>query len=96
MNLTSTPVSTETKLIRMRELADSIKILEAELTMIKQELISTHFVNNEEYKTTKGLLLATYKPQVQTQFQQSRFKTDHNDIYQMYCEEKTIFKFLLK
>ena len=86
----------ENKLVRMKDLAQKLKVLEAEYNMLKGEVIEEHFSNNEEYKTEKGLVLATYKSQEQTQFQQSKFKADHFDIYSLYTEKKTINKFLLK
>lgn len=92
--LTVSPI--ESRLRRMRDLADQIKVMEAEYAMLKEGVISDHFMLAEEYRTDKGLLLASYKGQEQISFQQSKFKADHNDIYQMYCEKKVIFKFLLK
>ena len=70
----------EGKLVHMKNLTEQIKVLQAELTMLKTEVIRDYFVNNEEYKTARGLLLASYKKQIQNQFQQSKFKEDHIDI----------------
>lgn len=89
-------LSTETKLNRMQELHEQLKVLEAEYDMLKKQVIEEHFLYNEEYRTSKGLLLASYKPQEITQFQQSKFKQDHSDVYSLYSEKKIIFKFLLK
>jgi hypothetical protein len=89
-------LGTETKLNRMKELSTKMKELEAEYDMLKKQVIDEHFITSEEYRTTKGLLLASYKAQEMIQFQQSKFKNDHADIYNLYSEKKIIHKFLLK
>lgn len=86
----------ESKLIRMKDLDTQIKILEAELKMLKTEVINDYFVTNSSYQTSKGLILATYISFSQKQFQQSQFKKDNQNLYDLYTEEKTIFKFSLK
>lgn len=86
----------ESKLGRMKKLQAEIKMRTAEFDMLKKEVVHDYLATYHSYKTSKGLELATYKPQEMTQFQQSKFKVDHADIYNMYCEKITIFKFLLK
>jgi hypothetical protein len=95
LNLT-TIETVESKLLRMKALKESIKALDAELKMLQDEVINDYFVDNTEYKTSKGLLLASYKSQDRNQFNSSKFKEDHEDIYSMYSEVKTIRVFLLK
>lgn len=86
------------KLFRMQELRSHIKILQAEKDMLEDQVKSEYFLagNHEEYRTDKGLLVASYKSYVENRFNSKKFETDHPDYYSMYKEEKTIFKFLLK
>ena len=86
----------EGKLITMKELHTQIKELTAHYDMLKQEVIVEYFSEEPEYRTAKGLLLASYKPQERNTFNQSKFKADHEDIFQLYAETKTLFTFLLK
>ena len=97
MQLVKTPlILTENKLIRMKQLQTEIKVRQAEMDMLKEEVINEHLLLNGSYKTAKGLELATYSGYEQMQFQQSKFRIDHEDIYKLYSENKMIFKFLLK
>lgn len=86
----------ESKLQRMKQLSDSIKALEAEYAMLKNEVIEDHFMSAQEYRTATGLLLASYKGQKRTHFDQSSFKSHHPDVHSLYCQEKVVFTFLLK
>lgn len=86
----------ETKLLRMQELDNQIKELSAEFKMYKDQVIDEHFLTTPEYKTARGLLLATYKAQEMTNFLTTKFKLDHPDVYSLYSEKKIIHKFLLK
>ena len=96
-NLTLIHTSTiESKLLRMKELDNALKEIEAEYKMLRDEVIKGHFQTEEEYKTAKGLLLATYKSFTERRFNGQRFKADHPDIYLGYSEEKIVSKFLLK
>jgi hypothetical protein len=96
LHLITSTNAIEVKLSRMRELNQSIKELQAEFDMLKSEVVESYLGVNEEYRTNKGLLLATYKPQISMLFQQSKFKLDHPDVFSLYQEEKTIYRFLLK
>lgn len=86
----------EKKLFRMRELDEQIKVLEAEKKMLKDELITSWFVDHTEYKTAKGLTLATYKGMVVYRFQQKEFEKDHFELFNQYKKESIEFRFLLK
>lgn len=88
--------STETKLLRMKELSLSIKELQAEYDMLKGEVIDGYFNDYPEYRTNKGLLLASYKASESNTFQQAKFKADYADLYEIYCEKKVRLTFLLK
>jgi predicted phage-related endonuclease len=96
VRLLDTSVSIESKLIRMKELRDSIKVLEAEFNMLKEDVINNYLSTHQSYKTAKGLELATYTSYSQSSFNSSKFKTDFPDVYEDYKENKTIHKFLLK
>lgn len=86
----------ERKLNRMREIKDAVKALDAEFDMLKKEAIAEYFIVNEEYRTDKGLLLASYKAIESLRFNTDRFKTDHADIYDMYKEKGLSYRFDLK
>src|SRR5690348_11067316 len=86
----------ENKLLYMRQLDDQIKALEAELKMIKEEVIKNYFVDHTEYKTAKGLVLATYISYKEKRFDSKTFEKDFPDIYENYKKENTVFKFHLK
>lgn len=88
--------SVENKLIRMKELSDSIKVLEAEYNQLKDQVIVCHFNDNEEYRTNKGLLLASYKGVSSQIFQGAKFKVAHPELAKAFTEEKISFRFLLK
>ena len=94
--LLAKPFEVEESLKEYKKLTLKAKELEAELKMRKELLINAYFNQNEEYKTVKGLVLATYKPYLENRFQGDKFKKDFPDIYDEYKEEKVIFKFLLK
>lgn len=86
----------ENKLSRMKELQQSIKVLSAELDMLKSEVIDGYFVEHDEFKTERGLLLASFKAVEMNIFNQSKFKCDHPDIAKLYTEVKLSQRFLLK
>lgn len=90
------PFEIEEALNEYKKLTLRAKELEAELKMRKDLLISSYFDDHEEYKTSKGLVLATYKPYSELRFQSESFKKDHPEMYDSYKSEKIIFKFLLK
>lgn len=91
-------IETELKLLRMKELSNQIKELEAEFSMLKDEVIQEFFIttNLQDYKTDKGLVLASRIQYIESRFNSTKFRSDFPDIYDGYKEEKTTFKFLLK
>lgn len=89
-------LTVEKKLNHMKQLSTKMKELEAEYEMLKKQVIEDHFLTSDEYRSVKGLLLASYKAQEMIQFKQTKFKEDHPDVYGLYSEKKIIHKFLLK
>ncbi len=89
---------TEIKLRRMKALDEKIKVLKAEFDMLKDEVVTQFFIplNVQDYKTSKGLILASRIQYLESRFNTSKFRADHADIFESYKEEKIIFKFLLK
>lgn len=87
---------TEVKLMRLKELKDAIKVLEAEYSMIADELKSGYFAEHVEFKTARGLVLATYKESIRTSFDSSRFKKENPATYELYLDLKSVRTFLLK
>lgn len=86
----------ELKLRNLKSLDLQLKEIEAEYKMIKEDLINSYFINASEYKTDKGLVLATYKSSVENRFNSEAFRKDFPDIYDGYKKQSTVFRFLLK
>ena len=86
----------ESKLQRMRDLKAQITELTAEKDMLQKQVIDEYFHDAEEFRTVKGLLLASYKPQERATFNQSKFREDHEGLFDTYKESKISFVFLLK
>lgn len=78
-----------------RDLDRQIKALTAEKEIIAKELKEGYFSMHESY-TFDGRLLATYRSNEVTRFNQSLFKEERPEIYEAYLESKTERKFLLK
>lgn len=87
---------TELKINKMKELDHQMKVLKAQFDALKEQVINTHFVNNEEFIGSEGLVLATYKKQTRNTFMQSELKKDQPDLYKLYSAEQTINVFLIK
>ena len=87
---------TEAKLLKMKELDHQMKVLKASFDKLKEEVLNSYFVNNEEFVGSEGLVLATYKSQIRNTFMSSEFKKDHADTYKLYSADQTINVFLLK
>lgn len=86
----------EDKLVKMKVLQDEMKILEAEFKMIKEQVIADYFVNHQEYKTAKGLIMATYICTEPITFSSTKFKVAHPGLYDQFCDIKKVFTFRLK
>ncbi len=86
----------ENKLARMKELQQSIKVLQAEFDLLKGEVIEGYFVDHEAFKTPKGLLLASFKAVEMHIFNQTKFKSDYPTLASQYTETKLSQRFLLK
>ena len=90
------PDFTEAQLLRMRKLKAKIKVLEAEYEMLKKTVVLNYFANNEEFRTEKGLLLASYKSTIRTSFDQKSFKKEEPLLYLQYEVKTNVSTFLLK
>lgn len=86
----------ESKLTRMQDLKHQIKVAQAEFDMLKGEVVADYFEKNPEYKTTRGLLLASYNLITVNRFQGKEFEKDHPDIYKLYMKEFSEPRFILK
>ena len=80
----------ESKLRNLKTLDTQLKEIEAEYKMIKLDVINSYFISASEYKTEKGLVLATYKPSIENRFNSEAFKTDFPDIYEGYKKQSTV------
>src|SRR5689334_7485091 len=86
----------ESQIAQYKRLSDQIKELEALKEKVKKEMLEGYFATNEVYENENGRVLATYKESERESFNQSKFKTDHNDIFSLYCEKKLVKTFLVK
>lgn len=88
--------SIENKINSYKQICNQLKVLEAQKNQLKESLVNAYFETHEEYKDKDGLVLATYKSQVRTLFNQSKFKQDNPKIYDDYCDEQKVNVFLVK
>lgn len=86
----------EDNIIHLKHLKDQIKTLQAEYDMLTDELKSGYFADHDEYMTSKGLILATYKSQLRTQFKTTEFKLAEPKLYEQFLDIKELKVFLLK
>ena len=100
LNLKIVPVekkmTVEEKLVMMKQLDAQIKELAAHKDMLKDEVIVEHFSSCIEYRTSKGLLLATYKQIISNRFQTKEFEADYPELASEYKKETVSYTFLLK
>lgn len=89
-------MTVEDKLNMMKDLNSQIKELTAHYQMLKDEVIIEHFSSNVEYRTSKGLLLATYKEIKSDRFQGKEFESAYPDLYRQFKKEVVSYTFLLK
>lgn len=94
--LSSKIESVESKLSRMKQLKQAMSELEAEYDMLKKSVIADYFEHNDTLINDKGLVLATYKEQLRTQFQTTEFKKHEPELYEKYLDIKPVKTFLLK
>lgn len=86
----------QSNLERMKLLKDEIKVLQAEFDMLQEQVIESYFNDHEEFKTERGLVLATYKQVTSNVFDSSSFSKDHPDVYSMYKRDRVSYRFQLK
>ena len=84
------------EITRYDELNKQIKYLEKQRENLKNSLVASYFSKHSEYLDQNGVVRATYYPEVRKQFDTSSFKTDHAKLYADYCNDQTIYKFLIK
>ena len=89
-------IATENKLQKMRKIKGIIKEMQAEFNQLKSEVIENYFFDNTEYKTEKGIVLATYTLTVKNYFNTQNFREDYPSLYTDYQSEKNVSTFLLK
>lgn len=86
----------ESALAQYKDLDEQIKNLEAKKSLLKESMVKSYFAKNDSYFNDNGLCLATYKPQVRNIFNTTKFKTEHQDLYDAYTEAQEIYMFLVK
>jgi len=57
---------------------------------LKEQVIANHFNDHEEYKTNKGLLLASYKGVSSQIFQGAKFKVAHPELAAQFTKRKSV------
>lgn len=86
----------ENELSRYKELSEQIKTLETQKDNLKNALIACYFSTNDTYRDKNGIVKATYKAQMRSIFDTVNFRTEHEDLYQAYCNDKEYYQFLVK
>jgi hypothetical protein len=92
----NTVETVESRLYRMKELKEAIRELQAEYEMLQKSTIDDYFYQRDTYQTNKGLILATYKEQLRTQFKTTEFKKVQPALYEEFLDVKQVKVFLLK
>lgn len=87
---------TEAQILKCKQLKHQIDVLQAEYDRTKKTLIDGHFSTHEEFVGSEGLILATYKGQVRSQFMGSEFKKDHPILHNEYSVNVPMKVFLIK
>jgi hypothetical protein len=87
---------TEIKLRRMQDLTKQVKELNAEILMLKNDVMANYFDSPKEFKTARGLVLAEYISYKEMKFSRELFDKDNPGIYDLYKKENIAFRFLLK
>lgn len=80
---------------KYRDLDRQIKALTKDKEQIGTMLKAGYFLNNDDF-IYEGRLIATYRPQIKISFDQSKFKTEHADLFKEYQTISTHRVFLLK
>lgn len=88
--------TTESKLVRMQELRDQIKILSAEKDMLEDEVRADYFDKPCKYMTSKGVVLAELIEAIGERFEGAKFKKDHPELHASYSKVSVSTRFLLK
>lgn len=83
-------------IITCKGLKKKIEALQHEYDLTKKRLVDSYFYLNQDYRDSKGNLMATYKSQIRQQFNNAGFKKDHPSMFDDYSDLKEIKVLLLK
>lgn len=86
----------ESKVLRYKNLQYQQKVIEAEMAIIKKDIIDKCFKNNEEYFDSNNVLCATYKSQIRIFLDQTKLKNEMPNIYDEFSTLKEIKVLLIK
>lgn len=86
----------ESQLAEFKILDQQIKALTAQRDAIKKELTGGYFRTHDSYTNDNGQLLATYKEQIRTTFNQKLFQEERPELYENYLDLKSIRTFIVK
>jgi len=80
----------------LKEVKHAMKVLEVKEKALKDETITQFLINSDEIVSPEGLVIITYKAHTETRFQQTIFKEEKAELYNQYCLESIVKKFLVK
>lgn len=98
MNKPSIPMTNDdinTLVIEMRDLESQIKALEKSVDDIKDWLKEDMTSKGEEEIST-GMFILRYKNVDSSRFDSKRFKAEHSDLYESYCNTTSAMRFTVK
>ncbi len=87
---------TESKILEMKDIDHQMKVLDARREKLKSHVIANYFHDHLEFTGSEGLVLATYKPQIQVRFKSKDFEKEHPALYDQYSYLIEFKTFLVK
>ncbi len=86
----------EDQIKEYKSIKNQIDILEIQLKQLREGLFKDYFDNNTEYKNKFGQVIARRIDCESTYFNQSEFKKDHKDVYDLYSKKVSQVRFTVK
>lgn len=86
----------DSKIARYKQLQYQAKVIEAEMALIKKDIISECFDSDDCYYDSNGFLAATYKSQIRISLDQTKLKKEDPNTFDKYSDMKEIKVLLIK
>jgi|ERR1700761_614261 len=86
----------EDQINEYKSIKNQIEILEIQLKQVREGLFNDYFNENKEYKNKYGQVIAKRIDCESSYFNQSEFRKDHEDVYNMYVKKTTQVRFNVK